>query len=756
MAKRDSPLLDLAAAAKRFRSDDRGGGTLGNDPNLLTAVGQLLAAAASGSSGSGTQLASLLTSALSQASGGGGGGGGGGRTTGSDRHRSHGHEGSSYTRDKPLGKWDAVVIPGMCVGWLKGRQGGMIREIESRSGAVVDIDQSTKDLGHCTVNMHGDEESKRKAYGFVVAEMLKVADQPGSNMDCSAIGTKLSLNIDAKFVGWVKGPKGKVVQDITGRSNTRVDVDQSNIHNGTAVVNVYGTHENVVYAKELIAHELNKVSPEAAADITHQAAWLASSVSSGYTASQVSSHNSYGSSDGGAAHSALQIPASYVGWLKGRQGQMIRDIESRSGATVDIDQTTKDLGHCTVNIKGPEEQKKKAFGLIVAEVMKVSDQSGVPIDSSIGTIIEIPIDGKYVGWVKGPKGKVVQDITSRSSTRVDVDQNIDVGRAVIKVYGTYEGVQTAKDLIAFEISKVSPEAAAEITGGVPPVGPSGYPSAAVTNSDMSMFSQHPGSSSYSSAPIDQDGGTYNSLSMPSSYVGWIKGKQGAMVRDIEARSGAVVDIDQTTKELGHVTVNFRGGVEEKKKAYGLVVAEVVKVSDQGGNTFDCTSFGTKVEIRLDSKYVGWVKGPRGKVVQDISTRSSTRIDMDQSNDAFAVVKIFGTYEGVQAAREYLAYELSKVSPEAASEITGQQYNTYPAQSQQSLPPANLSSPGSSGSNPDLSNITSLLAQVINGGGGGGTDPALSNQQAAAAQLTQSYLQQLAAVAPNLVSGDPQS
>lgn len=83
----------------------------------------------------------------------------------------------------------------------------MIREIEAKSGATVEIDQSTKDEGHCTVHMQGDEEGKRKAYGFVVAELLKVADQPSSNMDCTAIGTKLSLVIDSKFVGWVKGPK---------------------------------------------------------------------------------------------------------------------------------------------------------------------------------------------------------------------------------------------------------------------------------------------------------------------------------------------------------------------------------------------------------------------------------------------------------------------------------------------------------------------------------------------------------------------
>lgn len=755
MAKRDGGLYDIANAAKRFRSEGGMGSSLGNDPNLLSAVGQLLAAATSGSPGTQNQLASLLSGALSQ--------------VGQPQSSGRSAPAAQTQRNGPLGKWDAVVIPTMCVGWLKGKQGGMIKEIEGRSGAVVEIDQSTKDLGHCTVNMHGDEESKRKAYGFVVAEMLKVADQPGSNMDCSAIGTKLSLAIEAKFVGWVKGPKGKVVQDITSRSNTRVDVDQANVNQGSAVINIYGTRENVQYAKELVAHEISKVSQEAAATIeSAMVDGLQMQPSSsgcgggGSMYSQGGSYTEYGSGQ----HSAIQIPSSYVGWLKGRQGQMIRDIESRSGATVEIDQSTKDLGHCTVNIRGPEEQKKKAFGLVVAEVMKVSDQSGVPLDNNqVGTKIEIPIDPKFVGWVKGPRGKVVQDITNRTSTRIDVDQSSgELATAIIKVFGTHEGIQAARDLIAFEISKVAPDVAAEISSNISQVLPQGMG----------------GSMSSGRFEGGLDSGRHTTLTIPSSYVGWIKGKQGQMVRDIEARSGAVVDIDQSTKELGHVAVNFRGGEEEKKRAYGLIVAEVIKVSEQGGDSFDCTSLGTKVEIRIDSKYVGWIKGPRGKVVQDISTRSSTRVDMDQSNDAFAVVKIYGTFEGVENAKELMAFELSKVSPEAAAEITGQVYNTYPAKSAQSSQPPMMSPPAMAAPaamqafaapamqampapGTDLAGVLGALAGALGGGGAMAQpmqqqqfmmqqDP-LSSQQAAAAQLTQSYLQQLATVAPGLLGSN---
>jgi len=165
------------------------------------------------------------------------------------------------------------------------------------------------------------------------------------------------------------------------------------------------------------------------------------------------------------------VPSSYVGWLKGRGGAMIREIETRSGASVEVDQSTKDTGVCTVHIRGVPDTKRKAYGLVVAEVMKVADQSGSVEDfNSVGTKLEIFIDAQYVGWVKGPKGKVVQDISDRSATRIDVEQGQGSQSSVasVKIYGTLEGVECAKEMIAYEISKVSPDAAAEINGGVAP------------------------------------------------------------------------------------------------------------------------------------------------------------------------------------------------------------------------------------------------------------------------------------------------
>merc|ERR1719433_436503 len=167
-----------------------------------------------------------------------------------------------------------------------------------------------------------------------------------------------------------------------------------------------------------------------------------------------------------------------------------------------------------------------------------------------------------------------------------------------------------------------------------------------------------------------DDGRYDSVKIPNACVGWLKGRQGAMIRDIEGRSGCQVDIDQNHKDLGYNTARMRGGLTQKKTAHGLVVAEIMKALEQSGNATDPNLPGIKIEFQLDSQYVGWLKGPRGKVVQHIQVKSATRIDVDQNtrDRGFAMVKVFGTQEGVRLARALIATELAKITPELAAQL----------------------------------------------------------------------------------------
>jgi len=78
------------------------------------------------------------------------------------------------------------------------------------------------------------------------------------------------------------------------------------------------------------------------------------------------------------------------------------------------------------------------------------------------------VDTQYVGWVKGPQGKVVVDIQVKSGTRIDVDQNTrEMGYATVKIFGTHEGVKIARALIATTLGKIAPELATNLVSDFP-------------------------------------------------------------------------------------------------------------------------------------------------------------------------------------------------------------------------------------------------------------------------------------------------
>jgi len=610
---------------------------------------------------------------------------------------------------------DCVQIPNSCVGWLKGRQGGMIRDIELRSGAQCEIDQTTKDFGYSTAIVRGTLEQKKTARGLIIAEVAKVMDQSGGEFDGSFPGTKEEFHIESQYVGWLKGPKGKVIQDLQLKSGTRIEVDQSTPHlGGYATVKIFGTPEGVAQARSLVANELSKIGPEAAAHIARAIPESATPESTHAALTEYllggSLEGALGGMSGGnvdvAEEDSVLIPNAYVGWLKGRQGGMIRDIESRSGAQIDIDQSTKDMGYSIARLRGSTDQKKTARGLVIGEIAKVMEQSGEVLDPTFpGRKEELRIDGQYIGWLKGPKGKVVQDLQIRSATRIEVDQtNPQLGYATVKIFGTVEGILQARELIAAELSKVSPEAAASISSqlqGLEGLGPEQPPdhTAALTTDpqalratlmamarssalhipgltdDANLISALAGTPAGAALGIGMGSNEpqeVEQVRVPNTCVGWLKGRNGAMIREIENRSQARIDIDQSTNDLGYSIANIRGDANQRRVGSGLVIAEIAKVMDQSGEVLD-ESFGgfwtgCKVEFQIDSQYVGWLKGPRGKVVQDLQLRSGTRIDVDQSNPhlGYATVKVYGNREGTQQARALIAAELSKAGPRKAN------------------------------------------------------------------------------------------
>uniref|UniRef100_A0A7S4R5U7 K Homology domain-containing protein n=1 Tax=Alexandrium monilatum TaxID=311494 RepID=A0A7S4R5U7_9DINO len=496
-----------------------------------------------------------------------------------------------------------IRIPQQFVGWLKGKGGAQIREVEARSGAQVSIDQTTKELGYSRVMLAGSAEAVQAAHDIITDELRRVMERDGIAGRVTAApgpGDEVAeTHIPQKYVGWLKGSNGSQIRDMEAKTGARVRIDQSTRESGYSVAQITGPPDAVRQCKAFVEAEVVRVQERDRV---------------------VAEHAQQPSAMGSNGFNEVQIPQQYVGWIKGSGGSQIKDIEARTGAHITVDQSTQDLGYSRAMVYGPDEAVVAAKQVIQSELARVMERDGAtpgPAGAALAT---------------AQPGDPAKDALTLLTT-------------LLAAASAAGGNTAAQNTVL-----------ADALGLLAAAGTAGAPASAPAVSAVPL---EPG-----------DTGEWDTVQIPNSCVGWLKGRQGAMIREIESRSGAQVDIDQTTKDLGYSTAHMRGRLQQKKTAHGLVVAEVMKVMDQSGEPSVSQFPGAKSEFRIDVQYVGWVKGPRGKVVQEIQVKSGTRIDVDQNTRdlGYAMVKVYGTHEGVRYARSLIAQELSKITPEVAASL----------------------------------------------------------------------------------------
>lgn len=505
-------------------------------------------------------------------------------------------------------------IPQQFVGWLKGKGGAQIREIEARSGAQVSIDQTTKELGYSRVVLAGSAEAVQAASDIINDELRRVMERDGLSGQVASPpqpGEDVAeALIPQKYVGWLKGSGGSQIRDMESRTGARVRIDQSTRESGYSVAQIIGTPEAVRQCKAFVEAEVVRVQERDRV---------------------VMEHSQQPPTGRPTGFNEVQIPQQYVGWIKGSGGAQIKDIESRTGAHITVDQSTQELGYSRAMVYGPDEAVLAAKQIIQNELARVMDR-----DRSLPGVPSLGLgDGSLV--------------------RTDLAAPLAPSN-------------TAKDALTL-LTTLLAAAGAAGSGGT--ANTSLLADALTLLAGANQATQVVSAPMPGTVPLDpSDTGEWDSVHIPNSCVGWLKGRQGAMIREIESRSGAQVDIDQTTKDMGYSVARMRGQKQQKKVAHGLVVAEVMKVMDQSHEAPVGNFPGMKTEFRIDVQYVGWVKGPRGKVVQDIQVKSGTRIDVDQNSRdlGYAVVKVYGTAEGVRLAKTLIAQELSKITPEVAAQL----------------------------------------------------------------------------------------
>mmetsp|Transcript_78592 Transcript_78592/g.230589 ORF Transcript_78592/g.230589 Transcript_78592/m.230589 type:complete len:631 (-) Transcript_78592:141-2033(-) len=506
-----------------------------------------------------------------------------------------------FLMDTPPGPgpemYEELHIEQKFVGWLLGKSGTVVREIETQSGCKISMNQGTRSMGFTVAQLHGSEEQRASARELMEAslERAKAAGTGGSPRLAEE-----DLQVEQRWVGWLLGKGGGLAKEIEQESGARITIDQSTKSLGYSTVKIVGEVQQVEAAKARVTSSLQKVGGAPLA-----------------TASR-------SNSDTGSGDMQVQIDQQWIGWLLGKGGTVVKEIEAASGgAKISINQDTKALGYSIATINGTPEQTAVAFeqigeklrrvnpsgeGLvrisnggnelggigstgsqaagaaltgiaqqIAASISRAQGQQGSDVasnllrnvlsllePSSALSAIELKIEQKWVGWLLGSGGKTVKELEAETGAKISIDQSCkDMGFSTVKVSGSAMSIQLAQQRIQASLSLVTPT-----TSSAAPAAPADG-LAALSKVAAAATEAFSGQNPETEMQVEQ------------KWVGWLLGKAGVVLKEIELQSGASVKIDQSTKDMGYSTVRISGDVQQTASARQLIQDKISQAHPGG-------------------------------------------------------------------------------------------------------------------------------------------------------------------------------
>lgn len=329
--------------------------------------------------------------------------------------------------------------------------------------------------------------------------------------------------VSALYVGRVIGKGGEMIRDLQARSSCRIDVDQNVPQGQPRVITYRGTRRTVDFAKKLVYMLCQENASEADLPL------------------------------GDAKQEHILVPAQSVGKIIGRSGEMIRELQSRSHAKIQVDHH-KHTGmeqQKHVTITGTELAVSKAKEMVLFLVANPH----MDAMQSINMLIEDKLHGGGV-WGSGPPypnlpnmGQNMQPTDGRSGGDYNYDQQ--------QPY--YGGHQPAAAPVA------QPYYAAPVpapySAPIPPV----Y--------------QQPAHNPYGHYGGGGGGGGGVEIEVfyaAKQFMGRIIGSKGVTINDLQRRSSTDIQINQDVPPGQDCEITIRGsrpGIEMAKQ----MLREIIEI-----------------------------------------------------------------------------------------------------------------------------------------------------------------------------------
>ena len=310
-----------------------------------------------------------------------------------------------------------------------------------------------------------------------------------------------------------------------------------------------------------------------------------------------------------------------VGRVIGKGGEMIRDLQARSGCRVDVDQNVAPDAPRIITYRGTRQSVDFAKQLVATLcsqdgrgascsclllplVFEVPDSNtfssklnfsltDAELPLGMATRKELIVPSSSIGKVIGRGGEMIRDLQTRSKCKIQVDHSgagvVDPTTRLVVVTGTEDAVVKAEEMILFLVANPTMDAGTAIDmlvedkarGGVWGSGPP-YPNLPNQGRGMEMQGQTgygygPGPGGYPGQPVYQQpygGGGYGAAGVEmevfhaaKTYMGRIIGQRGVTINDLQKRSGCDIQINQDVPYGQDCEISIKGsrqGIEMAK------------------------------------------------------------------------------------------------------------------------------------------------------------------------------------------------
>lgn len=317
-----------------------------------------------------------------------------------------------------------------------------------------------------------------------------------------------------------------------------------------------------------------------------------------------------------------EVSALYVGRVIGKGGEMIRDLQARSGCRIDVDQNVPPGQPRLITYRGSRRTVDFAKRLVYMLCQENVNEADLPLGDARREFLVVPANS--VGKIIGRGGEMIRELQSRSQAKIQVDHSGASGLQPtdkhVTITGTDQSVVKAKEMVLFLVANPLMDAMQSLNmlvedkvqrGGVwgsgppypnlPQLGVNMQPGGGGYGYDQPIYGgAQPGAApgyggqgqyaapaafglaatpAYQQPPVAAayGGGVESEVFFAAkTFMGRIIGSKGVTINDLQKRSGCDIQINQDVPPGRDCEITLRGarqGIEMVKQ----MLREIIEI-----------------------------------------------------------------------------------------------------------------------------------------------------------------------------------